>query len=253
MTELVVSNATVRSGDAALVRDASFRLGAGELVVLLGPNGAGKTTLLRGALGLAALASGTATIGGKDSARLAPTDRARALAYLPQQRPLAWPAPVRDVVALGRYAHGAAIGRLARADAQAVDQAMADCDLTELAQRATDQLSGGEQARVHFARAMATQAPLLIADEPVASLDPHHQLRVMALIRGYTDKGGGALVVLHDITLAARFADRLLWMAQGQLKASGTVAETLSDARLAEIYQVSARVRGTAIDILGAL
>jgi iron complex transport system ATP-binding protein len=145
------------------------------------------------------------------------------------------------------------VGRLGALDTKAVDEALAACDLAPFAQRATDQLSGGEQARVHFARALAAQTPLLIADEPVAALDPYHQLRVMNLIRDYVQAGGGALVVLHDIALAARFADRLLWMRQGEIKASGTVAETLTEDRLAEIYRVTARVRGTEIDILDAL
>ena len=232
---LEVSGLTITAGGATLVDGASFRLRPGELVALLGPNGAGKTTLLRGAIGLAPPAAGWARIDGEDAAGMPPRRRARRLAYLPQNRPLAWPNPVRDVVALGRFSYGAALGRLRGADREAVERALASCDLDAMAARSTDTLSGGELARVHCARAFAAEAPLLIADEPVAELDPYHQFRVMDLIRAFVDAGGGALVVLHDVALAARYANRLIWMKDGGIVADGPPAETLSEARLAEI------------------
>ncbi len=253
MTELAVRALTVVRDGATLVDDASFRFRTGELVALLGPNGAGKTTLLRAALGLVPPAGGTATLAGDDTQRLSPRKRARQASYLPQLRPLAWPSPVRDVVALGRFSHGAALGRLGDADRRAVAGALESCGLAALADRATDTLSGGELARVHFARAFAAEAPLLIADEPVAALDPRHQHRVMELVRSFVDKGGGALVVLHDIGIAARFADRLLWMRGGRVVADGTPAETLSAERLAEVYGVRASVEGLRVQIEGSL
>lgn len=250
---LQVRDLTVESGGATLVRQASFRLRAGELVALLGPNGAGKTSLLRGAIGLVPRSMGWALIDGEDTARMTPRARARRMAYLPQNRPLAWPNPVRDVVALGRFSHGAALGRLRGVDRQAVERALAACDLEQLAERATATLSGGELARVHCARAFAAEAPLLIADEPTAELDPYHQFSVMNLIRNFVDRGGGALVVLHDVVLARRFADRFLWMKSGRIVADGTPAATLSAARLEEIYGVRGRVEGTRIEIEGPL
>ena len=253
MTELACNALTVVRDGATLVDDVSFRFRTGELVALLGPNGAGKTTLLRAALGLAPPTSGTATLGGDDTQALSPQVRARRASYLPQRRPLAWPSPVRDVVALGRFSHGAALGRLGDTDRRAVAGALESCDLATLADRAADTLSGGELARVHFARAFAAEAPLLIADEPVAALDPRHQHRVMELVRSFVDMGGGALVVLHDVALAARFADRLLWMLGGRIVADGTPAETLSAERLAEVYGVRAGVEGLRVQIEGAL
>ena len=207
MTELLANAITVRAGSATLVDGVSLRLRGGELAVLLGANGAGKTTLLRSCLGLQPLASGSATLDGVATASLSAARRAEQIAYLPQLRKLAWPNRVRDVVALGRYSHGATLGRLRGADAQAVQRALRDCDLTALAERPVDTLSGGEQARVHCARAFATQAPLLLADEPTAALDPLHQFRIMDLVKGFVARGGGALVVLHDIGLAARYAN----------------------------------------------
>lgn len=253
MTELIAQHLTVHAGKSILVKDANFSLKQGELVCLLGPNGAGKTSLLRTSLGLDTPAAGSARIDGRDSATLAPTERARSVAYLPQQSPLAWPNSVRDVVSLGRFAYGAAPGRLKPKDAAAVDRAMALCDLEHLAHRSMDTLSGGELARAHCARAFAAEAPLLVADEPVAALDPRHQFRIMDIIQTYVKGGGGALVVLHDIALAARYATRLIWMKDGHIVADGAPADTLTPEQLADIYGVRATITGTRIDIEGTL
>ena len=250
---LQVTDLMIKAGAVTLVEAASFGLQAGELVALLGPNGAGKTSLLRGAIGLVPRTSGRARIDGQDTAEMTPRRRARQLAYLPQNRPLAWPNPVRDVVALGRFSHGAALGRLRGRDRQAVDRALASCDLDSLAKRSTATLSGGELARVHCARAFAAEAPLLIADEPVAELDPYHQFRVMDLIETFVRQGGGALVVLHDVVLARRYANRFIWMKGGRIVADGPPATTLSVARLAEIYGVRGRIDGDRVEIEGPI
>ena len=242
MSRLAVQGVAWRQGGRAIVDAASFALGPGELVALLGPNGAGKTSLVRLALGLLRPDQGAVTIDDVDVARLGAAERARRIGYLPQQRPLAWPAQVRDIVALGRFAHGGALGRLGGADAAAVARALAASDVAHLAGRAADTLSGGEMARVHLARALAADAPLLVADEPIAALDPRHQHDVMALFRGFADRGGGALVVLHDLALAARYADRLIWMKDGRIEADGPTAATLTSARVADIYGVRARI-----------
>ena len=250
---LEVTGLTVKAGAVTLVNAASFRLQGGELVALLGANGAGKTSLLRGVIGLVPRSGGRARSAGADTAEMAPRRRARLLAYLPQNRPLAWPNPVRDLVALGRFAHGAALGRLRGADRLAVKRAVAACDLENLANRSTATLSGGELARVHCARAFAAEAPLLIADEPVAELDPYHQFRVMDLIRAFVGQGGGALVVLHDVVLARRYATRLMWMKGGRIVADGPPATTLNAARLEEIYGVRGRVEGDRVELEGPL
>ena len=243
MAELAAYGVSVTLGGHRILHDASLRLGPGELVALLGPNGAGKTTLLRALLGLVQRSGGRVRIGGDDPARLPASERARRIAYLPQSRPLAWPIRVRDVVALGRFAHGASIGRLRGADAAAVERALLACGVGRLADRPCDTLSGGELARVHVARAMAAEAPFLIADEPTAALDPLHRHRIMGLVRACAGGGGGVLVVLHEAALAARFADRLVWLADGRIVADGPPEETLTPQRLAEVYGVRARVR----------
>ena len=251
MAELLTKDLSVKAGATTLVNGANLQLVPGELVALLGPNGAGKTSLLKAALGLEKRSAGFARLDGSDSAKLSPIERARRVAYLPQQRPLAWPNTVRDVVALGRYAYGAAPGHLSPEDDAAVDQAIKRCDLTELTDRQTDTLSGGELARVHCARAFAADAPLLVADEPVAALDPRHQFRIMDIVREYVDGGCGALVVLHDISLAARYATRIVWMKDSRIVADGAPEDTLTPERLADIYGVRATVSGRAVEIQG--
>ena len=242
MTGLNLKDACVSVKGAALLDGVSLSLGRRELVVVLGPNGAGKTTLLRAAIGLQTLDAGAALIDAAPATGMPPAERARKVAYLPQHRPLAWPVTVRDVVALGRFAHGARLGALGEQDKRAVDKALADCGLGDLADRRADTLSGGEAARMHCARAFAAEAPLLIADEPVAALDPRHQLAVAELLRAFVDAGGGALVVLHDIDLAARIADRLVWMKAGRIVADGPVRETLVTARIEAVFGVTARL-----------
>lgn len=249
MTELVSKKLSVHAGQTALVTEADFSVGAGEFVALIGPNGAGKTSLLRASLGLEKASGGLASIDDDNSAELAPMERARRVAYLPQQRPLAWPNTVRDVVALGRFAYGAAPSRLGNQDAEAVERALMKCGLGELASRQTDTLSGGELARVHFARALASEAGLLVADEPVAALDPRHQFRIMDIIQQYVAAGGGALVVLHDISLAARYATRMIWMKETRIVADGPVEGTLTAERMADVFGVRAKVDGRAVEI----
>ncbi|MEP1230920.1 MAG: ABC transporter ATP-binding protein [Litorimonas sp.] len=253
MTDLLFQNITV----TGRVTQVDLHLDCGELVVILGPNGAGKTTLLKTALNLIKPDKGQVFYGSQDNQSLSPIERAKCVSYLPQIRPMAWPNIVRDIVALGRYSHGASLGRLKGQDKMAVNEALSACGLTHFSERRIDSLSGGEIARVHCARAFAAKAPLLIADEPVAALDLHHQFKIMDLIRDYTrghhGGNGGALVVLHDINLAAKYADRLVWMKDGHILANGTVKDTLTTARLADIYGVSASINETSVQIHGVL
>ena len=253
MTKLSAQNLSVTIDGAPLVNDVSFTLSPGELVIMLGPNGAGKTLTLQHAIGLSPPTTGTSTLGGDNTQSLAQLVRARRLTYLPQTRPLAWPVRVRDIVALGRFSHGGSLGKLSAPDDAAVTQALHACDITHLAGRKASTLSGGELARVHCARAFAATTPLLIADEPVAALDPRHQFAIMDLFRDYVSKGGGALVVLHDIALAAKYADRFIWMKDGEVLADGPVETTLTEDRLAEVYGINASIEDRQVVIEGKL
>ncbi len=242
MSLLAAENLTYAVDGSPLVADACFALEAGTLTVLIGPNGSGKTTLLRLGLGLLEPSTGTAWIDGSPVAKLSPLARARKVAYLPQNRPLVWPQPVRDVVALGRFAYGAALGRLSGEDEAAVARAIAACRLEGFEERAADTLSGGELSRVHLARALAAETPLVIADEPVAALDPRHQHQTMQLFAAMAREGRGVLTVIHDLDLAARYADRVLWMSGGRLVADGPPGETFTTDRLREVFGITATV-----------
>ena len=242
MSALEARGLSLRIAGRTLVSEASFALEPGTLTMLIGPNGAGKTTLLRLALGLIAPDAGEALIGGAQVRSLSPPERARRAAYLPQARPLVWPQPVRDIVALGRFAYGAAPGRLSPDDAAAVTRAITACGLEGFEERAADTLSGGELSRVHLARALAAEAPVLVADEPVAALDPRYQHEVLRIFGAAASAGTAVLTVVHDLALAARYADRLLWMYDGRIVADGSPGESLTPERLRAVFGIAAEV-----------
>lgn len=236
---LDLNGLTVRLNGREVVRQASFTLPRGRLMALIGPNGAGKTSLLRAVAGAATGDwQGGIAIAGRDQRTLTPGQRARMVAYLPQQRDIAWGLAVRDVVALGRLPHGS-FGRGETAeDAAAVERAMLAADVAALRRRRVDRLSGGERARVLLARAVAQAAPLLLVDEPTAALDPYHQLQVMELLRAEADAGGAVVAVLHDLALAARFAHLVALMDEGRIVACGPPGEVLTPTAMAAVYRV---------------
>ena len=240
MTELRLDRVSFHLNDRAVLDGVSLHIPTGSLVALVGANGAGKSSLARIAAGLAAPTSGVANIGAAIAHAMPSLARARACAYLPQARPLAWPMAVRDVVALGRFAYGVHLDRLAARDAAAVSRALDACDLNALADRAADSLSGGETARMHVARALASEAPILIADEPTAALDPLHAWRVMDVIARFTQAGGAALVILHDLALAARFATRIAVLKHGCIIADGPPQAALTTTILKDTFDMDA-------------
>ncbi|MBV2147763.1 ABC transporter ATP-binding protein [Sphingobium sp. AS12] len=240
MVTLGVEGLSVRLGRHAAVRDVSMTLEPGQLVGIIGPNGAGKSTLIRAMLGLAKPQAGQVCIDGQDVARIDRRSIARAIAYLPQGQTLHWPLSVERLVALGRLPHLGPLSRLSDEDEAAVEAAMARADVLHLKGRIATELSGGERARVLLARALAVGARGLIADEPLAALDPGHQIDVMDLLRD--EARGGALVVtvLHDLSMAARWCDRLLLMDGGALVADGAPMDVLTEQALAHVYGITA-------------
>jgi iron complex transport system ATP-binding protein len=230
----------VRLAGRAVLKDVSLALSPGHLVALVGPNGAGKTTLLRALAGLIPSES-EIEIGGQTLASLPLRERAKRFGYLPQGHVVHWPLPARDIVALGRYPHGATDpARLSPKDAEAVLRAMQAVDVIEFSDRRVTELSGGERSRVALARALAVEAPVILADEPTASLDPRHQIDVMKNLRATADNGVLVIVVTHDLGLAARFAEHVLVLREGRLVSQGAPTAALSEQVMADVFRISA-------------
>jgi len=229
-------------GRRAALRDVTASFEPGHLTLVIGPNGAGKTTMLRAAAGLVKPVSGEVRLDRRAVSAIHGAERARAVAYLPQGGTVAWPMPVRDVVALGRLPHGEQPDRLSVSGRDAVEAALAAVGLKGFESRSATALSGGERARVLLARALATSAPILLADEPVAALDPRHQLIVLDVLRERARAGATVVAVMHDLALAARYADEIVVLTQGRVQASGRPDEVLTEARIAESFGIEARV-----------
>jgi len=239
MTEplLQASNITVQLGGRTVVDGANVTLNAGEFVALVGPNGAGKTTLLRALAGLLPC-FGEVMLDGEKSSALTARERARRLAYLPQGHAFSWPLPAGEIVALGRYPHADPFSPVSQRDRTAVAHAMEATGTKDFADRIVTRLSGGERARVALARVLATEAKVLLADEPIISLDPRHQFVVMDVLQQVARSGGAVLTVLHDLALAARYASRVLVLEQGRIAADAPPQRALSRERIARIFGV---------------
>jgi iron complex transport system ATP-binding protein len=237
---LKATGLTASIGKRRIIEDINLRVMHGEVVVIVGPNGAGKTTLLRAVAGLLP-AKGEILVDGTPLDRLSLAERARRIAYLPQGHVFHWPLSVAEIVALGRLPRGRGAD-LSAADGQAVARALAATDTSEFAARSVTSLSGGERARVALARVLATEAPLILADEPTASLDPRYQLSVLAILQRHAKAGGAVVAVLHDLGLAARHADRIVVLDHGRIVEDGPPVKVLTRARLAETFGVHAGI-----------
>jgi iron complex transport system ATP-binding protein len=234
---LTFAGVGVRRAGRVVLDGVDLAVSGGEVVALIGPNGAGKSTLLLAALGRLAHA-GSLRAGDAEVAALEPRERARRMGYVPQRGGLRAPLTVTQVVAAGRFARGGMLAGIGAADRAAVARALAEADAAVLAERRFDQLSCGEQQRVLLARALATEAPLLLLDEPTAGLDPGHALALLALLRRVAAAGRGVLVALHHLDEVARVADRVALLQGGRLVLVGTPAEVLSAGPLRAAYGV---------------
>ncbi len=232
---LRLDSATARLGGRTVLEAVDLRVEAGELVALVGPNGAGKSSAIRALVGLLPLAEGMARLGADDVAALAPRARAARAAYLPQERRIAWNLPALEVAALGApFLAGGAALEAARAALEAVEAG-------HLADRGVAEMSGGERARVLLARALAAGADALLADEPIAGLDPDAQLLVLDRLQARARAGQAVLVSLHDLTLAARFADRVIVLEAGRIAAAGAPLDALTPKVLARVFGLAGR------------
>lgn len=217
-------------GSEVVLGPLDLTLHGGQLLGIVGPNGAGKSTLMRALAGLIPC-TGTIELLGRPLTAYARDERARTVGYLPQHPEVAWPLSLRELVALGRLPHG-------DSKAEPITAAIDALGLQGLATRQVQTLSGGERMRAHLARLAAGEHRVLLIDEPTASLDPGYQLEVLDYLQRLTREGAAALIVLHDLPLAARYCDALLVLAQGRVVADGAASGLLDDALLARVFGV---------------
>jgi iron complex transport system ATP-binding protein len=240
MTALQLTNLNVALGSRIVLSAINANFAPGECVAIMGPNGSGKSTLMRAAAGLILPASGEVTLHSKSLATWRRADLAREIAYLPQGGEVHWPLTVRNIVALGRLPHAHRFAKQTAADEAAIVRAMEVCDIAHLADRPATALSGGERARALLARALSSEAKIILADEPFAQLDPSHQLHAMEVLKAASEAGALVIVVLHDLSIAARHASRVVLMSDGHIAADGPPTTTLSSESLRQTFGIDA-------------
>lgn len=239
-TTLIAESLSLHHAGGGGVRNLSFSAAGGALVGLIGSNGAGKTTLLRLLAGLSRPDAGRVLLDGTPLATLPERIRARRLAYLAQSTTVHWPVSARTVVEMGRVPHAGTLERLKPVDHDVVARVIAETRIEALADRSVDTLSGGERARVLLARALAVEADVLLVDEPLAALDPHHALATLQLLRSEAERGRLVIAVMHDLSLASRWCDRVLLLNHGKLVADGAPHTVCSPDTLARHYDITA-------------
>ena len=240
MTAIDARSISVKFGAVQILHDISLAVDAGRFVGLIGPNGSGKTTLLRSLAGLQQLAGGGVSIDGRLITEMTDTARARKMSYMPQGTEVHWPLVVGRLVALGRIPTLDTWRGARGPDLEAVVHALRAVDALHLTDRVVSSLSTGERARVLLARALASNPSILLADEPVASLDLSHQLLVLDVIRDLCIQGMTAVVVFHDLSLAARYCSHLVLLHEGRFFAQGLPTDVLVRGNLRDAYGVDA-------------
>lgn len=240
MSVLALRDAGICIDGHWLVRNATVEVRPGNLTVFVGPNGSGKSTLLRLLCGLWEPTEGSAELEGKGLRRWRAREIAKRIAFVQQSSQLHYAFTVREVVAMGRYPHERRLRKPNPADAVSVEEAMDRTDVSALAERCVNQLSGGELQRVLLARCLATEADHILLDEPTSNLDLAHALDVLALCRDLARAGRAIAMAIHDLGAALRHADQAIVLSQGTVTATGAVSEVLTPGRIEDVFQVSA-------------
>jgi iron complex transport system ATP-binding protein len=255
MTQLAAIDLSVRRSQRAILSQVSLRAQAGEFVAIIGPNGAGKSTLLSAMAGLLRPDSGRVLLDEHEIRLMPGTALARRRSYLPQSPRCEWALPVYRLIALGLTPVLPAFGGFSAADQERVDRVLRECDLTERSKQAVTTLSGGELARAMLARALVSDPDVLLVDEPIAGLDPRHALDCMTRLKASAQSGKLVIAALHDLTLAARYATRIVAMRGGQICADGPPREVLTAQQMQTVFSVDARINegsgGLYIDFVG--
>ncbi len=247
MNDLTTQRVTVSLGGREVLNAVDFGANRGEIVGLIGPNGAGKTTLLRVLSGLVSPDQGAVALEGIELSSIPRTALAKRIAYLPAEPTVHWPLRVDRLVALGRIPYDEFMRVENTIDASAINNAMTRTDILHLSNRTISSLSSGERTRVLIARALAVEPQVLIADEPVSSLDLYHQLQVMELLQNIAAVDRIVVVVLHDLTMAARFCDRIVVITKGHIVRDGKPSEVLKSDVIKEVYGVETIYTSTSV------
>ena len=235
---LALCNASIQIDSHCLVRDVSLSIQPQRVTAVVGPNGSGKSTVLRLLAGIWKPTSGRAELNGTDLARVARQGIARQVTFVPQDTRLDFAFTVRDVVGMGRYPHVGRFDELGPADIEAVSAALARANVEHLERRRVNELSGGERQRVLIARSLATEAEVILLDEPTASLDVHHSLETLELLQELAATGKAVAVALHDLNAVMRCADQIAVMNAGRLQAFGTADDVVQHDLIEAVFGV---------------
>jgi iron complex transport system ATP-binding protein len=242
VTELAATGLTVRRGQRAILESVAFRAQSGECVAVIGANGAGKSTLLAALAGLLVPDAGSIALNETAIGAYGRAQLARIRAYLPQNPRCEWPISVERLIALGLTPTLPAFGTLPHSERARVDSIIEACDLLQHRDQAATTLSGGELARAMLARALVGDPEILIVDEPMAGLDPRHALDAAARLKALAQSGKLVIAAVHDLTLAARFANRIVALHRGRVAADGALRETLTPELVRSVFDVMARI-----------
>ncbi len=239
MTVLSAQNVSVQLQNKNILNNIDLLIEPGELIGLIGPNGAGKSTLLRSLAGLISVNSGEVLLDNRPIQNIDRREIAKVVSYLPQSGQSHWSITVKTFVSLGRLPHRGPWSGLSITDENSINRAMETMDVAQFSNRRTTELSGGEFSRVMLARVWAGEPQVLLADEPVSDLDPYHMLEVMEHLKRLATQGAAVVVVLHDLTLAARFCSHLVLLSEGFVVKKGTPSEVLTTDHLADVYNIN--------------
>ncbi len=245
--KLELTGLSVAYAGAPVLHGLNAQVHGGEFIGLVGPNGSGKSCLLKTIAGILHPHAGSVHVGGENIHREDAKSRARTLSYLAQDKTAHWPLPVRGLIALGRAPYRGHLGRLSPQDKLAIDNAVRAAHCTDLQDRRFNQLSGGEQMRVHLARALAVDAPVLIADEPNTALDPYYQISLMNTLSAQAKNGKTIITSLHDLPLAKQFCSRIWVLHEGALIHDSSPKNALNKDVLAQVFKVSKTNQGWVI------
>ncbi|MBK9216809.1 MAG: ABC transporter ATP-binding protein [Chloracidobacterium sp.] len=235
---LTVTEISVVYGQRTVLAEVSVELSGGKTIALLGANGAGKTTLIKAMNGTVPVSKGSIEIDGRGLTMLSRREVAANIAVVAQENETRFPVTVLEFVLSGRFVHGGTFGWETAEDIKLAEQALAECDLDGYALRLMNELSGGERQRVVLARAVATNARILLLDEPTANLDLAHQAMMFRLVRKRCEQGASVVVITHDLNLAAEFADEIVMLRDGRIAAKGHPAEVLTAENVRNVFAV---------------